>query len=165
MLSLSDKTIGIMKTITAYHGTDKTFSELKINQEKRSNGTNGGIWFSSSAVVAESYTKCGAYNEKAYKNALINGDITGESIGNSSIIKVKLNFSNPLIYDAAFNESGDLTNDWNNRTTIADIFNLAIQKGNDGVIINNVDDCGAYVKNENRFSTIYGIISEKQIKY
>lgn len=147
-----------MNTFTAFHGTDRVFETLKTNQEKRSAGTNGGLWFSSSSVVAQSYTDFGSYNEKAYLKAL-----ECKKAGNSSIIKVEISFSNPLIFDANFNESGDLENNWNNRITIADLFTKAIENGNDGVIVLNVDDCGSYVSSENKFSTIYGIVSENQI--
>jgi hypothetical protein len=152
-----------MENYIAYHGTDKVFLSFKANQEKKSNGTNGGIWFSSSPVVAESYTACGSYNKEYYLKALTNGDRLGNSIGNSSILKVKLSFVNPLIFDAKLNKSGNLTNDRENKFTIADLFNLAVKNGNDGVIVKNVDDCGSYVNQENVFSTIYGVIKESQV--
>lgn len=147
-----------MIIVTAFHGTDRVFEDLKTNQEKRSAGTNGGLWFSSSPIVAASYTDFGGYNEKAYLKALEN-----KIAGNSSIIKTKILFSNPLIFDAKFNESGDLENNWSNRITIADLFTKALKNGNDGVIVSNVDDCGSYVSSENKYSTIYGIVNENQI--
>lgn len=152
-----------MTTLTAFHGTDRVFENFSFDSEKRSAGTNGGIWFSSSSIVAESYTNAGGYNEKAYMKALVNGDIFGDSIGNSSIIKCELSFSNPMVFDAKGNDAGDVYGD-RTKITIAHLFEQALLNGFDGLIVNNVDDCGSYVKAENRFSTIYGVACISQIK-
>jgi len=58
-------------------------------------------------------------------------------------------------------ESGNLENG----ITIADLYGTAVENGNDGIIVYNVDDCGNYVSSKDKFSTILGIVSESQIKY
>lgn len=168
-----------MTTVIGFHGTDKVFDKFSTDVEKRSAGTAGGFWFSDCPYVAHTYTNHAGYNEKAYLKALEKGDIFGESIGNSSIIKVKISFSNPLIFDANGNKSGDLTGlrETNKHEvcqglikcfTIADLFNQAIKNGHDGVIVYNVEDIGGssgYLWDEkgNLLSTIYGVKSESQI--
>lgn len=170
-----------MITVVGFHGTDKVFDNFSLSVEKRSAGTYGGVWFSSCPYVAHTYTNHAAYNEKSYIKALINGNIFGESIGNSSIIKAELTFKNPLIFDAKGNDAGDLTGlrKTNNyevsfgilkTITMASIFNDAIEQGHDGVIIKNVEDiggCSGYLIKEkgNLLSDVYGVVSVNQINY
>ncbi|AEW85883.1 MULTISPECIES: hypothetical protein [Flavobacterium] len=168
------------KTVTAYHGTDRVFDQFSLNAEKRSHGTKGGIWFSSCPCVAHSYTNHAAYNEKYYIKALKHGDINGESIGNSSIIKCKLFFLNPLYFDAKGNHSGDLTGLRKVKPhevccglikpiTMADLFLDAVERGHDGVIVENVEDLGGFsfmIKEKgSALSTIYGVVSPEQIVF
>lgn len=168
-----------MVEVIGFHGTDKVFDKFDSKAEKRSTGTNGGFWFSDCPYVAHTYTNHAGYNEKAYLKALKNGDLFGESIGNSSIIKAKIVFQKPFIFDADGNSSGDLTGmrKTNNHEvsqglvncfTISDLYIEAIENGYDGIIVKNVEDiggCSGYLWEEkgSLLSTIYGVKTKKQI--
>lgn len=142
--------------LVVYHGTDMDFNEFSNKLKQRSAGTKGGFWFTDNSSLAESYTEFGNYNKEAYERALKYGDIYGNSIGNSSIMPVYLSIKNPLIIDAKGQKSGNI-----NGKTISDLFNDAINNGNDGVIINNVEDSGNF---KNIIGNVYGVFSPTQIK-
>lgn len=142
--------------LVVYHGTDMDFNEFSNKSKQRSAGTKGGVWFTDNSSLAESYTEFGNYNKEAYERALKYGDIYGNSIGNSSIMPVYLSIKNPLIIDAKGQKSGNI-----NGKTISDLFNDAINDGNDGIIINNVEDSGNF---KNIIGNVYVVFSPTQIK-
>lgn len=129
-----------MKT-TAYHGTVWGGFE-KFNADLQ---PDYGMFFSDDQVVAEGY----ADTDEHY---------TGPAETHPCVYEVVLTLNNPLIIDAEGAGYGDIdglmSRDW---------ARIAKNEGRDGLVINNVVDCGPFAMEE-REATIYAVFSSDQIE-
>lgn len=103
-----------------------------------------GYYFSDSEEVARSYSK------------------------NGTIAEVFLNITNPLVIEADGGLWSELPEPkdyrWEVPLTTWKSAEWAKEKGYDGVIIKNVQDCGVFGTVENRVATTYAVFNSDQIK-
>lgn len=158
-----------------YHGTNvefNTFDKAKLGVSTKAKSAEKGFWFVDNKDVAKGY---GEYaSEKPVRDILdqikieekkgnwdraneltIKAEELSAEYANPIVIEARLNLKNPMVYDAK--GKGFLATD----KKVNDLIDKAIKKGNDGLIIKNLED-NVYSANVPATHTI--VFNDKTIK-